>query len=233
MPTKYHWSLIELKTGNLFLDRYLGLARPQHYVAWAVELLVEGRDTPSLWVLAGELPSEWQDIEDYFLSTCKELNLKSLDPSDSPRDAVPLVKQAYQSERLSPKETLRIMSSFYERSDYSDPLLSLWFGVADEFYPEPMGFLKEWIDREWELFDLAFDLDIPEEFYRFCRCENCLHIGPPPKASFYMDYRVMQDQAPLEWNPATCKRCGSTQLKHMGFSDVHEDYFSRLREAAS
>lgn len=222
-----------METDKLFLDRYLEIARSEDYVAWAVELLVERRDTPSLWILAGELPAERADIEVYFLSTCKELNLKPLQPGENPRDAVPLIKHIYQSGGFSPDETLRIMSNLYERSDYSDPLLSLWFGVNDGFYPEPTEFLKEWIDREWELFDLAFELDIPEEFYRFCRCENCQHIGPPPKASFYIEYRVMQDQGPLGWNPATCKKCESTQLKHMGFSDVHEDYFSRLRATAT
>ena len=124
------------------------------------------------------------------------------------------------------------MSRLYELSEYSDPLLSLWFGVDDEFFPEPMEFLEEWIDREWGLFDLAFELDLPREFYRFCRCESCRHIGPRPKASFYMDYRVMVDMAPIAAvKPAACAKCGNTRLRHIGFADVQEDYFSRLRRA--
>jgi hypothetical protein len=167
------------------------------------------------------------------------LNLEPLKKGDNPRDAVPLVRQLYQSGTFSPNETLRLMSNLYERSNYSDPLLSLWFGVQDGFFPEPGDLsggqdsffpgpgdlLKEWIDREWELFDLALDLEIPKEFYRFCLCENCRHIGTP-KAGGHRDY----SSHPPFFIPAACKKCGDNRLRHMGFADVQEDYFSRLRE---
>ena len=165
-------------TDKLLLYRWMGNALPEDYVAWAVEQLVDGRDTPSLRVLAGLIPTlERDDIEAYFLRTCKELELRPLESSDSPRDAVPLVRRLYRSGTLSPVETLRLMSRLYELSEYSDPLLSLWFGVKDELFPEPMEFLEEWIDREWGLFDLAFELDLPSEFDRFCRCESSKHCS--------------------------------------------------------
>ena len=78
---------------KLLLDRWMGDARPEDYIAWAVDLLVAGQDTPSLGTLAGLNPThERDDIEKYFLRSYKELGLEPLELSDSPRDAVPLVR---------------------------------------------------------------------------------------------------------------------------------------------
>ena len=160
-------------TDKLLLDRWMGYALPEDYVAWAVELLVAGRDTPSLRVLAGLNPTlERGDIEVYFLRSCKELKLRPLESSDSPRDAVPLVKRLYRSGTLSPVETLQLMSRLFELSDYPDPLLEAWFTLDDAFadwdrgippfprLPEEMESLEETIDREWVLFDRAVALDL-------------------------------------------------------------------------
>ncbi len=40
-------------TDKLLLDRWMGDAPGEDYIAWAVDLLVAGRDTPSLRILAG------------------------------------------------------------------------------------------------------------------------------------------------------------------------------------
>ena len=217
-------------TDKLLLDRWMGYALPEDYVAWAVELLVAGRDTPSLRVLAGLNPTlERGDIEVYFLRSCKELKLRPLESSDSPRDAVPLVKRLYRSGTLSPVETLQLMSRLFELSDYSDPLLSLWFSVDDEFFPEVMESLEEWIDREWELLDRAVGLDLPDEFYRFVRCEKCRHIGLTKKPSFFV--RLTHGYAWDETAPWVCAKCGNSHFKRMANADVQEDYFSRLRRA--
>ena len=217
-------------TDKLLLDRWMGYALPEDYVAWAVELLVAGRDTPSLRVLAGLIPNlERDDIEVYFLRSCKELKLRPLESSDSPRDAVPLVKRLYRSGTLSPEETLQLMSRIAEHSDHSDPLLGLWFAVDDEFFPEVMESLEEWIDREWELFDRAVGLDLPDEFYRFVRCEKCRHIGPIKKPSFFV--RLTHGYAWDETAPWVCAKCGNSHVTRMANADVQEDYFSRLRRA--
>ena len=139
---------------KLWLDRWMGDALGEDYIAWAVDLLVAGRDTPALRILAGLNPThERGEIEEYFLRTCKELGLEPVELSDNPRDAVPLVRRLSRSGILSPKETLHHMSRLYELSEYSDPLLGLWFALDDEFFPEQMESLEEWIDREWEPFE--------------------------------------------------------------------------------
>ncbi len=155
---------------KLLLDGWMGDVRGEDYVAWAVDLLVAGRDTPSLRILAGLNPTHEQDIERYFLRTCRELGLEPLEVSDNPRDAVPIVRRLSVSGTLSPDETLHYMSRLYELSEYSDPLLSLWFALDDGFFPDAMESLKGWIDREWELFDRLSDWISP--FHRFVRCEK-------------------------------------------------------------
>ena len=128
------------------------------------------------------------------------------------------------------------MSRLYELSEYSDPLLGLWFALDDEFFPEQffperMESLKEWIDREWELFDRAVGLDLPDGFYRLVRCERCRHIGPAQRPTFLASLRVFltQGYAAADSMRGVCAKCGDSRLKNMAYADVQEDYFSRLR----
>ncbi len=219
-------------TDKLLLDRWMGNALPEDYVAWAVELLVAGRDTPSLRVLAGLNPTlERRDVEMYFLRSCNELELRPLESSDSPRGAVPLVGRLSRSGSLSPMETLRHMSRLYELSDYSDPLLGLWFAMEDEFFPEEMESLEEWIDREWKMFDQAAGLDLPDDFHQLVRCEGCRHIGRLARPTFFSGPRVHSTQGYMakETFPPVCAKCGDTHFKRMANAEVQEDYFSRLR----
>ena len=196
-------------------------------------MLANGKDSPSLRVLAGEDPANWQDVERYFRLVCRELKVKILTDDDGPREVANWVHKLYRLGEFSPKQTLGMMSMLYERSDCSDPLLSLWFRVQDEFFPEPLDYLKEWIDEEWEIFDAARDLEIPPEFYILCRCSRCGQFAPRPKSSFYRDFAVWRDFAPVaQVELASCRRCGDTHLLHMGFPEVQEDYFERLRKVS-
>ena len=45
---------------KLLLDRWIGDAQAEDYIAWAVDLLVAGRDTPSLRILAGLNPTYYK-----------------------------------------------------------------------------------------------------------------------------------------------------------------------------
>ena len=218
-------------TSTKLLDRWMGDVLGEDYIAWAVDLLVAGRDTPSLRILAGlNTTHERGDIEGYFLRTCKELGLEPLEVSGNPRDAVPLVRRLSGSGTLSPEETLHYMSRLYELSEYSDPLLGLWFALDDGFFPEDMESLEKWIDREWELFDRAVGLDLPDEFHRFVRCERCRHIGPPARPSFFASLRVLLTQGYIaaDTQPSVCAKCRGSRLVRMGCAEVQEDYFSRL-----
>ena len=241
---------------KLLLDRWMGDAQGEDYIDWAVDLLVAGRDTPSLRVLAGlNATHERSDIEEYFLRTCRELGLQPLEVSDNPRDAVLLVKRLYRSGTLSPEETLHYMSRLYQLSECSDPLLQPWFTLREALadladleaevgnrlmlvwpagyfrLPEEMKPLEETIDREWELFDRALGLDLPDEFHRFVRCERCRHIGPPARPSFFASLRVLLTQGYIaaDTQPSVCAKCRGSRLVRMACAEVQEDYFSRLR----
>ena len=228
-------------TDKLLLDRWMGDAPGEDYIAWAVDLLVAGRDTPSLRILAGLNPiHERGDIEGYFLRTCKELGLELLESSDNPRDAVPFVKRLYQSGTLSPEETVHRMANFYEISDYSDPLLEPWFALEDALVygppvflrlPEEIESLEETIDREWVLFDRAVALNLPDGFQKFVRCNTCRHIGPRARPTFFRSLCVLLTRGYIaaDTQPAECAKCGSSPLMHMACAEVREDYFSRLR----
>jgi len=241
---------------KLLLDRWMGDAQGEDYIDWAVDLLVAGRDTPSLRVLAGlNATHERSDIEEYFLRTCRELGLQPLEVSDNPRDAVLLVKRLYRSGTLSPEETLHYMSRLYQLSECSDPLLQPWFTLREALadladleaevgnrlmlvwpagyfrLPEEMKPLEETIDREWELFDRAVALDLPDGFQHFVRCEGCGHIGPHAPLSratkvhnWTLGYALGSLQP--DWE---CAKCGDSRLMHMACAEVREDYFSRLR----
>ncbi len=218
---------------KLLLDRWMGFARGEDYIAWAVDLLVAGQDSPSLRTLAGLNPThERNDIEGYFLRSCEELGLGPVEFPDNPRDAVPLVRRLYRSGVLSPKETMRRMCWLYEISEYSDPLLGLWFALDDEFFPEEMESLEEWMDREWELFDRAIGLDLPDELHRFVRCEQRRHIGPRARPSFIasLPFLLTRGYKPADVQPPKCSRCGSSRVMSMGCAEVQDDYFSRLQE---
>ncbi len=225
---------------------------PEDYVSWAVDLLGAGRDTPSLRILAGLNPThERGDIEGYFLRSCKELGLGPLELSDNPRDAVPLVRRLSRSGTFSPEETMHRMSSLFELSGYSDPLLHPW-STLDEALADfegghgdrlmqvwPAGYfrlpeetepLEETIGREWKLFDRAIALHLPDGFQHFVRCEGCRHIGPHAPLSrtkrwknWALGYALGSSQPVWE-----CVECGDTRLMQMACAEVREDYFSRL-----
>jgi hypothetical protein len=214
-------------TDKLLLDRWMGDAPGEDYVAWAVELLVTGRDTPSLRVLAGLIPSlERDDIEVYFLHCCKELGLELLESSDSPRDAVPFVKRLYQSGTLSPEETVHRMANFYELSDYSDPLLQPWFTLEDALVygpsfshpPEEIESLEETIDREWVRFDRAVALDLPDGFQKFVRCNTCRQFVRPARPTFFKNLRVLltQGHTAPDMLPPKCAKCSRRHAVRRG-----------------
>ena len=96
--------------------------------------------------------------------------------------------------------------------------------------PEETEPLEETIDREWELFDRAVALDLPEGFHHFVRCGVCRHIGlqapissAKKRDNWKLEYALGSMQPGWE-----CTKCGETFLMHMASAEVREDYFSHL-----
>ena len=135
-------------------------------------MLVSDEDTPSLRILAGLNPRlEHHDIQPDFLKACNELDIPPIDVGGDPRLVMPYIRRLYFDGKLSTHRTLHEISMIASASRYSVPLLVLLSEAHDLFglYDDELGPLKEWMDREWDLFDLAEGLDLPVDLYRYLR----------------------------------------------------------------
>jgi len=216
---------------TLFLRRFMGDDIPEDYVEWAVQLLCEGFDSPSLRILAGlDLKFQRDEIEPYFTETCKELDIDIPPRVQEPRATARLIKNLG---KLSAEAVIRMMADLCKKSGYSDPLLQVWFDIEEErslkgsghegcFYPpEKLESLDEVVRQEWDLFVRASRLDLPEKFMRFIRCDKCGYIGKPK-----LKHKLLLSILGLEY--PTCSRCGSFDYHNMIDPEVRDDYFRRL-----
>ena len=235
-----------MNTDQLFLDRALDLAADEDYVAWAVARLVAGDDTPDLRVLAGLNPRfDRQEIGKYFLRACQELSIELPDlSSNRPRDAAMLIRRLFDLGVLSAEHVVGRMARLYEESDYSDPLLDVWYFIDQEmslrgtpeeaylsYYPHGLSDLDAVVRREWQLFEWGVvGSQVPGGFTSFTRCEDCGHIGMPVLKRKTLLEAI---KARLPWvRPmppiwAACRRCGSFNHRSISDPEVREDYFAR------
>jgi len=227
------------------LNRSIGSAVPDQYVAWAVQLLSDGSDAPSLRILAGLNPNlETEEIEEYFLRTCRELGIYCTLPADEPRRAVSLLQRSYEQGDTPAKAAFHALARLYEQSDYTDPLLAVFYEIEEElslkgtglegrFYPmEALEDLDLALRREFDLFREAAQLDLPANFLHFIRCDRCGHLGEPVSR-----YKTLQDKLKAlfpgnrcrthQW-PA-CTKCRSFSNETMMNPDVRQEYFAQLR----
>ncbi|MGK7905612.1 MAG: hypothetical protein AB4040_00070 [Synechococcus sp.] len=238
-----------MTTATLLLHRSMGSAIPQHYILWAVECLGEGLDTPSLRILAGlNVQLESTEVEPYFQKTCQELNIELQPQTAEPRDTAWLVKKAYDLREITAEVALQMMVQLYQQSQYSDPLLAIWYDMAEElelkgsghegcFYPpaelEP---LEDALNYEWSLFARGLRLTLPDELNDFIQCEECGHIGEAllkrktMAAKFIALLPWIRRKPPLY---PTCTKCGSYQYRNMANPDVRNAYFQKLEGVRS
>ena len=233
-------------TELLLLDRALGRLEAEDYVAWAVARLVAGDDTPDLRVLAGLVPKfDREEVEKYFLRTCMQLAIDVPNLTASWwRDAAKHIRRLFDAGKLSATQVVDRMAQLYVDSGYSDPLLGVWYNIAEElawlnayetsagfWYPHPLGDLNAVVRHEWSLFDLgALDSEVPAKFAAFIRCEDCGHIGEPVlRRKTFLDaissvLPWVRLKPPL-W--VTCSRCGSFDYRSITDPEVRADYFAR------
>ena len=233
-----------MTTATLLLQRAMGRATSEAHVRWAEERLLEGLDSRGLRILAGLNPRfEAEEIESYFLTACRELEIDLPAGPPAPRSAAFLVKNAYDLGEISAEKALRMMADLYQMSDYGDPLLSVWYTIDEEFsllgsghegafYPtDPLADLDHLFIREWRLFELAIRLAPPGDFLNLIRCDRCGHIG---KAKFRQRGLVDRLRARFKWcrrKPPlwpTCRRCGSFAYRSMVDPEVREAYLTGL-----
>ena len=76
--------MLQETTNVLFAKRCLGTAVSENYVEWALELLEQTHDSPSLRILAGlSPPLNSFEIQGYFKKSLKELHIDEPSESDA------------------------------------------------------------------------------------------------------------------------------------------------------
>lgn len=235
----------EMQTDSLMLNRSLGSAYPEQYVDWAVERLCDGLDTPSLCVLAGLNPKfETEEIEAYFQKACAELEIDCMRPAEEPRRAVGLIRRSYERSDITAEAAFHLLARLYEHSDYSDPLLGVFYEIEEElslrgsghegcFYPpDALADLDDALATEFSLFNAAAEIDLPKAFTRFIRCSKCGYIGESRLRRKTLGDKIRGLVPGLRPKPAwwhTCARCGCFDYKIMMDPEVRRDYLNKIQ----
>lgn len=234
-----------MNTDSLMLNRSIGSAFPDQYVAWAVQLLCDGSDTRSLRILAGLDPRlDTDEIEAYFFKACQEMKIDCAPRAKEPRRSLGLVRNSYERGNASAKTAIHMLARLYGQSDYTDPLLSVFYEIDEElslkgtgleghFYPvEALDDLDLALRREFDLFREAALLNLPADFLHFIRCDRCGHIGEPLSR-----YKTLNDRLKALFLGSRCRtyrwpacaKCRSFSNKTMMNPDVRQEYFAQLR----
>lgn len=220
---------------SLLLYRRMGCAAPEDYVNWAVQLLQEGYDSPSLRILAGLIPKlERDDIEFYFTKVCEELDINIPDTEENTTVTALRIKQAYNLGDLSAEETVRLMARLHREAQYLNPLLCIWMDIDEELsligsgfegaiYPvEEFDSLNDLVRQELEFFERSSVLQLSQNFNHFIRCNMCGHIGEP---KLYVESFTSQG---IEQNGYSCSNCNATSFRSMSYPDVRIAYLSQI-----
>lgn len=235
-----------MTTDILFLRRCLGETTGEDYIVWAVEQLCGADDTPSLRILAGLNPAlDRDEIEEFFLKACSELNLEAPKLDSSIGDRAVQLHAAYARGDLSARALVRVVAGLVRSPDNHSSVeeardrmaLAFWMDMEGELalagtdyegtlYPVTLlSRLDDAVRREWELFEHARRINLPPNFRYYVMCVSCGHVGSPGwrNPSFL---RVILQQSPLV--RTACSACGSTQCRSMSEPEVRSEYFARL-----
>jgi hypothetical protein len=228
-------------TELLLISRALRRARAEHYVEWAVQQLCEGRDSPSLRILAGlSTRFERDDIEPYFLRTCDELQIPTPVGIEQPLVVAIQIRHAYESGFLSAAEAIHFTSDLHRLNEYSNPLLHPWMCMSEEldyrdgylYPPEVLASLDDAVKREWLLMERAAALPLPDGWLRMSRCKKCSRVGPlalkRPTVLSRARQVLTRSKPPME---AVCTSCGSSACESLADPGVRSAYFDQVENA--
>jgi hypothetical protein len=120
-----------LSTGHIFGKRVLYQLPAGDYIDWAGEMLVQGRDSYSLRILAGLPPStSTSEAEDYFLRSARELGLSVPDPEAAVRgyacEVARQIVEGHVAARDGVRELYRICLATEHDRDYR-----IWLRLDD------------------------------------------------------------------------------------------------------
>ena len=171
--------------------RTLGIARPKDYGAWAESLLMAGEDSENVAILAGialEKYPDTHDLEDYFQRSLRDLSLTLPTETNSLQSYAAYLCEQMVLGNLKPEQGLRILQTFYSRSDY-EPIFSIWDELDEDIYFVKNGEdcifnddltqdnIQEFILKVAKQFIQLLEVQLPPNFYHLCVCKECDHIG--------------------------------------------------------
>jgi hypothetical protein len=231
---------LDEKTETLLLRRALGRAEPVDYVNWAVDQLCRNVDGPNLCILAGLSPRlERDEIEQYFVLSCRELDLPAIGAGASRMETVCLIRRAFERGDIPPTAVIDMMSDLYESSNYEEELLVPWSDMSEEltwregyFYPPAaLASVEHAVRREWSLLDRAIRLDLPKGWLRLKRCTGCGHFGEAciEKPLLLRIVKALWARQPAV-SRVVCARCGSSKLSNLQDPDARAAYLECLEQ---
>jgi hypothetical protein len=233
-----------MKTDTLLLNRAIGTGSREQCVAWAVDQMVAGADTPSLRILAGLNPQvDLDEVEEFFQKAAREMGIQDAMPSRDLRRAADIIWRCYSGGELTEDRVIDLMAMLYEKSEYQE--FRIWYDIQEElamlgsgyegcFYPpSALKDLKVLVQREWKLFQIAATINLPKDFMHFIRCKQCGHIGKARFTSRGLTNRVRSVLPWIKPRPPLwprCSACGSYDYRSMSDPDVREE-FIKMQEA--
>ncbi|MBW4694030.1 MAG: hypothetical protein KME27_19975 [Lyngbya sp. HA4199-MV5] len=119
-------------TNAIFGKRALHQVFADDYIDWAIELLVQGYDSPNLRILAGlDRRSSVFDIETYFIHAIKELEIEEPEPKAAVRAyACEMAQQIIDGQFTSLRAVVRALYQIWLNTDY-DPNYAIWLTLDD------------------------------------------------------------------------------------------------------
>ncbi|HEY6726673.1 MAG TPA: hypothetical protein VI197_21715 [Polyangiaceae bacterium] len=232
-----------MNTETLILRRALGYARPEEYVEWALALLCADIDGPNLRILAGlNLRIERDDVEEYFLATCRELGVPADSVNaDAPLPTAKLVQEAFCRGDVSAAEAIRMMADLYRRSEQREALLSPWMWLrltldsdrARWSSTEALAALEDTVRREYSLLERSLAVPLPRGWMRHSWCRDCNHVGELALVPATLVDRFLRlVGARSATDSIVCASCGSRNHRSLCEREVHLEYLDYVEGAA-
>jgi hypothetical protein len=225
-------------TEELLLHRALERARPEDYLAWAVEQLGQDVDTPSLRILAGLSPRfDREEVERYFLLTAHELGLSVIEANAPPLEIARRIRQSHDRGAIDAGETVEMMAEVHRTWEYREDLLAPWRDMHEELsgcdgfcYPTAkLVALDDAVRLEWSLFDRALALRLPDGWIRLAYCADCGHVG---RGDVEWPGVVARFIGAMRGRPVggrtLCGRCASGNIRALTDPDVRSAYFAQM-----
>lgn len=225
----------------------LGRDRPEDYIAWAEEQMLDGVETENLPILASmdlEKPIDSVEVRECFGKVVGELGLHWPEPQDCIKEYADALCRRIIDGEIDPREAVGNLAAMYYADESANPLLLYWlyldedislldtehgaifnYGLNGKNVDEYVGQVAV---QQLKLSKLA----LPREFDRYCHCTQCGYVGASKLEKTAMSwmpdsvYRIFFRREPARMH--VCDRCGSKSIMLMTSYEGREAYLASL-----